>query len=59
MLPVVFVVLNNEGLKESDKAVEKIKKLCEEELPEYAQPKEIKIIDKLPLTPIGKVDLFL
>ncbi len=56
MLPIVFAVLNEEGLKDTNKTKEDIKKLCEEELPEYAQPKEIRIIEKLPLTPIGKVD---
>ena len=56
MLPVVFAVLNEDGLKDKENIIEDLKKLCEEELPEYAQPKEIKIIEKLPLTPIGKVD---
>lgn len=56
MLSVVFVVLNDAGLKNEERTKEALKKLCEADLPEYAQPMEIKIIDKLPLTPIGKVD---
>ncbi len=56
MLPIVYVVLSSEGLKEKEEAVKEIRKLCREELPEYAQPKGIKVIDTLPLTSIGKVD---
>lgn len=56
MLPVVYAVLTGEGLKEKEESIKKIRKLCREELPEYAQPKGIKLIEKLPLTSIGKID---
>ena len=36
--------------------MDELKMLCQKELPEYAQPVEFRLIDSLPLTPIGKVD---
>ena len=56
MLPVVFVVLTENGLKNKERTIEEISELCQEELPEYAQPQDIIVIDKMPLTPIGKID---
>ena len=35
---------------------EQLRDLCAEELPEYAQPEDFIVIDKMPLTAIGKVD---
>ncbi len=55
-LPVVFVVVVDNSAKNNEEIISEIKALCEKELPEYAQPREIRFIDKLPLTPIGKVD---
>lgn len=55
-LPFACVVLNKEYI-DKEKSVEKeLAKLCEAELPEYAQPVGYKFLDTLPLTPIGKVD---
>ena len=53
-LPVVFAVLN-EG-SDSNSVNDELRKLCQNELPEYAQPVWFKFVDALPLTPIGKVD---
>ena len=53
-LPVAFAVLRDHSDKPSVK--KELKKLCEKELPEYAQPIDFIFIDEMPLTPIGKVD---
>lgn len=55
-LPVVHIVLKKQ-YKGMEMSIEKeLMKLCEKELPEYAQPFAYKFHDALPLTPIGKVD---
>ncbi len=55
-LPVVFVTLK-EAFKNQESVIkETLVVLCEEKLPEYAQPVKYEILDDLPLTPIGKVD---
>ncbi|MCR5848278.1 MAG: acyl--CoA ligase, partial [Lachnospiraceae bacterium] len=56
MLPVVFAVFSEKGMADLDKAINELHKICKEELPEYAQPELIKVVEKLPLTPIGKID---
>lgn len=56
MLPVVFVVLSEEGQMDKERTINELIEICESELPEYAQPRRIRIIEKLPLTPIGKID---
>lgn len=53
-LPVAFIVINDAAQKET--SIAKAKALCSEELPEYAQPIRITVINEMPLTPIGKVD---
>ncbi len=54
MLPIVFAVLKNNENEQQIKS--NLFELCKSELPEYAQPIDFIFIDKLPLTPIGKVD---
>ncbi len=58
VVPVVYITLKESALKDVDesKIKESILQECIRELPEYAQPSQIEIIDELPLTPIGKVD---
>lgn len=53
-LPIVFAVLNDGANAETVKA--ELFELCKKELPEYVQPVDFVFIDKMPLTPIGKVD---
>ncbi len=56
-LACVFVVLD-EGCSESWKQVEEeLRACCASELPDYKQPARYELIDALPLTPIGKVDV--
>ena len=54
-LPAVYVVFDHTYGTE-EKAIEELSLLCKKELPEYVQPSEWHFIDKMPLTPIGKVD---
>lgn len=53
-LPIVYAVLVNGADEETVK--EELVELCERELPEYVQPVDFVFIDKMPLTPIGKID---
>lgn len=53
-LPIAWVVLNNKENKDIIK--EELIQMCKSTLPEYEQPEDLKFIDELPLTPVGKVD---
>ena len=53
-LPIVFAVLKD-GCN-ADTVKKELFELCQKELPEYVQPVDFVFIDKMPLTPIGKVD---
>ena len=53
-LPMVFVVLRDEC--NADVVKKELITLCQKDLPEYVQPIDFVFIDKMPLTPIGKVD---
>lgn len=55
-LPVVFVVCNQRFDNDRERLIFEIKTLCGEQLPEYAQPVDIHLVEKLPLTSIGKID---
>ena len=55
MLPIAYIVLRNDKGNQ-DELLKELKLLCEEELPEYAQPRAFFIIDSMPLTSIGKID---
>lgn len=54
-LPKAFVVLEK-NTSDNAKITEELKELCHEKLAEYLQPVGFVIKDKLPLTPIGKID---
>jgi len=55
-LPIAYVVLETNTSLTAKQVKDKILALCQKELPEYAQPTAIHVIEKLPLTAIGKVD---
>ena len=55
-LPFACIVLESTFIGQENTVKEELIKLCEAELPEYAQPIGFKFLDELPLTPIGKVD---
>ena len=55
-LPVVYTVLKHDCENERHALESELAELCKNELPEYAQPVAFKFIEKMPLTPIGKVD---
>lgn len=55
-LPFAYIVLETGFIGQERKVSKALTELCEAELPEYAQPTGFKFLDKLPLTPIGKVD---
>lgn len=54
-LPVAYIVLVD-GNADKSTIKEQLRDLCAEELPEYAQPEDFIVIDKMPFTAIGKVD---
>lgn len=53
-LPIAFVVLTDGA--DNDLVLKELKELCKEDLPENSNPQEFRIVDSLPLTPVGKVD---
>ena len=55
-LPFACIVLETGFIGKESIVRETLIKLCENELPEYAQPMDFKFLSALPLTPIGKVD---
>lgn len=56
-LACVFVVLEEGCNKPWEQVVQELRTLCASELPDYKQPARYELIDALPLTPIGKVDV--
>ena len=55
-LPLAFVVKAKNSEISNDSLKNELAQMCQKELPEYVQPVDYVFIDKLPLTPIGKVD---
>lgn len=56
-LPKVFVILKDTAKnKDYDVIIQEIKKLCSSKLAEYSMPFDYEIREKLPVTPIGKID---
>ncbi len=56
-LACVFVVLGGDCDKPWEQVEQELRTLCASELPDYKQPVRYELIDALPLTPIGKVDI--
>ena len=54
--PVAYVVLKENVAYNEDDIKEQLLKLCNAGLPEYSIPSDIVIIDKMPLTSVGKID---
>ena len=54
-LPKAYVVLEKE-IEDKEKIKKELKNICEERLAEYLQPIDFVIKEKLPLTPVGKID---
>ncbi len=52
-VPILFYTTLSDNAAELEA---KIKEFCLKELPDYSQPYEMRMIDKLPLTPVGKYD---
>lgn len=50
-----FISLKKEE-KDNEKYIEKLKEMLKKKLPEYMIPKEIKVLNELPLSPNGKID---
>ena len=55
-LPLVYVVLKEGEKQNFEKIKSEIIDICEQALPEYAQPIDIVCLEELPKTPIGKID---
>lgn len=55
-LPYAFLVISEKGANNEEQVIASISIKCNEFIPEYARPVEFKVIDRLPVTPIGKVD---
>lgn len=52
------IVLPNDASVDYKKLEEEIYLLCEQKLPEYSQLEMLEFTDKIPYTPIGKIDTF-
>ena len=55
-VPLAYVVLKGNCDKKKKQIVRELRAMCADDLPEYVLPVGYKFIDKLPLTPVGKVD---
>lgn len=55
-LPVVYAVLCEDTHDSIEMIINDLRLRCRDKLPEYAQPVKIEIIERIPLTSIGKVD---
>ena len=55
-LPVAYVTLKSHSNRLFPEIREELIELCNQKLPEYAQPVDYKVVDELPVTPIGKID---
>lgn len=55
-VPFAFYTVKGACKKSEEELNAELKKLCENELPEYMQPKYFKKIDEMLRTPIGKTD---
>ena len=54
--PIAYIVLKKGVTESKEHITENIKKVCEEQLPDYLQPFRYEFLESLPKTSIGKVD---
>ncbi len=55
-VPILFVEMENMDESVKVQKTEKLAQIAKEELPEHMRPAEIHILDKMSLTPLGKID---
>lgn len=55
-VPGISVVIKEEFKPETEEILDKINNKCNNELSEKYLPKQIRTVDELPLTPVGKID---
>jgi len=53
---VRLYIVTSDGETDKEKRFEEIRTLCEQKIHRFAVPRDIQYIDKLPTTPVGKVD---
>ena len=53
---VRLYIVTADGETDKEKRFEEIRKLCNDKIHRFAVPRDIRYIDKLPTTPVGKVD---
>ena len=51
-----FVTLDKKVPVDENKLVDEVKQVCFTQLSPYAVPERVEVIDKMPMTAIGKVD---
>lgn len=54
-LPKAFIILKNDVV-DSTRVIEEVKKMCQTHLAEYSLPFDYEILEKFPVTSIGKID---
>ena len=55
-VPYVFYTLTPGRTKSESEVTAELRELCKQKLPERMQPRYYKMLDEMPLTPLGKVD---
>lgn len=55
-VPVAFVVLADDAVLDRQKVIADLRDISGKELSTHMQPREIRIVDEIPLTPSGKTD---
>lgn len=55
-VPIAFIVVKKEYQDKKIEIEQELTRLCQEGLPDYAQPEQYLFVDSFPITPVGKVD---
>ena len=56
LLPKAYIEVKDNCTKTREEVLAEVKKLCHKDLAEYVVPVEYEVIEKMPYTPIGKID---